>query len=62
MQHKNFCESDALNVMNVDTSAGKLIALGQIAGSVSFSFAMTPSQARELAEDLVKQADEAEGV
>ena len=62
MHHKNFCKSESLNVMTVDTASGRLITIGQIAGSVSFYFAINPAQARELAADLVKQADEAEGV
>lgn len=62
MQHKNFCESDALNVMTVDTAFGKLVTIGRFAAETDFTFPMLPSVARELAADLVKQADEAEGV
>lgn len=62
MQHNDFTGQNHIVARVIDADCGMLVGICQLSGSVSFTFPMLPSVARELAADLVKQADEAEGV
>ena len=52
-----FTEADALNVIAWrHQGCGDIVDLTQSAGSLSFHFSMTPTQARELAAHLIEGA------
>ena len=58
---KQFTEADEVTVTSVrSSSAGNLVGICQLSGSMSFHFHMTPAQARELADALISHADDVE--
>ena len=58
----DFTGRNALNVCLVAHKDGYLIALSQFGGSMHFTHAMTPAQARQLAAVLVQMANDIEPV
>jgi hypothetical protein len=63
MKHtiKQFTNSDELEVSSgKHETCGALVSLGQWAGSMRFTFSMTPEQAKQLAVALIVHAESLE--
>jgi len=56
----NFCNSDPVEIHTHNDKCGKLVSIIQYGKAMRFQHSMTPAQAREMADALIKSANKLE--